>query len=501
MLKAKILLQTKTFRAISACQQHSNASSHKTEFEAPKPFSQIPQPKKLPLIGTMLDYSKRRNFDPLLIHHLFQKRHRELGPIFKENPLPGLTSPVVHISAPDDVEAVYRHEQKWPNRPVFDPITRGRELNKMSPGIFGYQGQQWYNIRKFYNENLLTNKIIATYTEQHLEVGNDLADYIEKNLDKNSEIPDIEEVIQKWALECTTVFAMNAKIGLFKGEVTEEAKNFIKETRRLLSCWNDLVNAVPFWKFVKNKKARDLEKVQKEHFAALRNYMDQQKQKFGVSRFQQIIDESDLDEKDKEVVIVDVIGAGLDTTSNAAAFVLYCLASNPEKQEILRKEINELFASGKEITGRTLQSMKYMHAVNLETQRLFPLTVFLQRKLHTELVLSGYQVPAETTVQFNANITNHRDSKYFDNPDEFVPERWLDRSHNKGNKFTLSGSFGMGSRMCPGRRFAMQEVESLVIALLSRFKLEYHHEPIDQHVRLIGIPSKTPMYTFIPLKK
>ena len=55
---------------------------------------------------------------------------------------------------------------------------------------------------------------------------------------------------------------------------------------------------------------------------------------------------------EKESIILDVLAAGVDTTSNAAAFVLYCLAVNPDKQEKLREEVNQVMDSGEEITGK-----------------------------------------------------------------------------------------------------------------------------------------------------
>ena len=48
---------------------------------------------------------------------------------------------------------------------------------------------------------------------------------------------------------------------------------------------------------------------------------------------------------------MDFIGAGVETTSGAAVFVLYALASNPDKQEKLRKEINEKFDQNN-VTGK-----------------------------------------------------------------------------------------------------------------------------------------------------
>ena len=51
----------------------------------------------------------------------------------------------------------------------------------------------------------------------------------------------------------------------------------------------------------------------------------------------------------KDITLLDVLSAGVDTTTNAASFVLYCLATNPEKQEILREEIRQVANAGEDI--------------------------------------------------------------------------------------------------------------------------------------------------------
>jgi len=49
--------------------------------------------------------------------------------------------------------------------------------------------------------------------------------------------------------------------------------------------------------------------------------------------------------------MMDFIGAGVETTAGAAVFVLYALASNPDNQEKLRKEIHEKFDENN-VTGK-----------------------------------------------------------------------------------------------------------------------------------------------------
>ena len=54
--------------------------------------------------------------------------------------------------------------------------------------------------------------------------------------------------------------------------------------------------------------------------------------------------------------------AGYDTTANALSFAFYLLAKNPECQERLRKEMQEMQDSDGEITYQKLMEAKYLDA-------------------------------------------------------------------------------------------------------------------------------------------
>jgi len=75
----------------------------------------------------------------------------------------------------------------------------------------------------------------------------------------------------------------------------------------------------------------------------------------------------------------------------------------------------------------------------------------------------------------------HRDPRYYEEPEAFRPERWLDGLADRlpaGAYFP----FGDGPRRCIGQGFAMLEA-SLVIATLARrfrFSLEPGHDVVPE---------------------
>ena len=93
---------------------------------------------------------------------------------------------------------------------------------------------------------------------------------------------------------------------------------------------------------------------------------------------------------------MDALGAGTDTTGSQATMLLYHLAANPDKQEILNKEICEVVgATGGKMTEETLAQMRYLKACQTESMRLAYIAPFTARETQvnstfiTSLIMFG----------------------------------------------------------------------------------------------------------------
>lgn len=193
------------------------------------------------------------------------------------------------------------------------------------------------------------------------------------------------------------------------------------------------------------------------------------KEKKGVpnemSILEKLIAKCGEDSKIPEVMSLDALTAGIDTTGNTSAFLLYHLASNPDKQELLFKEINQVVGDGP-ITAALLNDLKYLKAVQHESQRLLPAIGGMSRVTQKDMVLGGYQVPKGTKVSM-LWTSSMRSERNFEQADKFLPERWLRGcpQHHQAHPFAFI-PFGHGARMCIGRRFAELEVQILAIQTL-----------------------------------
>jgi cytochrome P450 family 12 len=91
---------------------------------------------------------------------------------------------------------------------------------------------------------------------------------------------------------------------------------------------------------------------------------------------------------------MDMIGAGVDTTSAALSFTLYNLAKHPDKQEILRQEILKILPTKDSVLDvKSLDNVPYLRAVIKESFRIYPVTNGNLRRLKQDVVLQGYQIP------------------------------------------------------------------------------------------------------------
>ena len=190
------------------------------------------------------------------------------------------------------------------------------------------------------------------------------------------------------------------------------------------------------------------------------------------------------------VMAMDAMMAGVDTTGAAATFLLYQLAANPEKQELLYEEIRETVGAGGKVTEAALRRMKYLRAASQESLRLMPVANGAGRRTQRDLVLSNYKVPAGTCVIYWVFIPCLSPGQY-SQPERFLPERWLrgHEAHHQAHPFSHI-PFGHGARSCIGRRFAELETNILVIKILQRYRLEYQGPPLGVTAAFINKPDR-----------
>lgn len=170
--------------------------------------------------------------------------------------------------------------------------------------------------------------------------------------------------------------------------------------------------------------------------------------------------------------ISDLFGAGSETTSSTTRWVLLLMALHPEVQARVQREIDEAVARNSLPSLKDRDKMPYTDAMLLETLRyssLLPLSLF--HATTEEVKISGYTVPKGTLLMANVEGC-HRDPTYWEKPDEFYPEHFLDKEGRLLTKKEGFLPFSTGRRQCLGESLARMELFLFVSAILQNFTIK-----------------------------
>ncbi|KAI0512268.1 hypothetical protein KFK09_012907 [Dendrobium nobile] len=141
---------------------------------------------------------------------------------------------------------------------------------------------------------------------------------------------------------------------------------------------------------------------------------------------------------------------------------------NPRVMKKLQEELQNATNgnSHRLIQESELEKLEHLKQVIKESLRLKP--PLIPRETIKECEIQGYTIPAYTRVIIN-NAAISTDPNIWENPLEFLPERFegIDVDF-KGHDFELL-PFGLGRRKCPGINFAMVIVELALANLLHCF--------------------------------
>jgi len=175
---------------------------------------------------------------------------------------------------------------------------------------------------------------------------------------------------------------------------------------------------------------------------------------------------------------MNLLLAGHETTALALTWAFWLLSRHPEEAAALRGSLADALGDREPGYG-DLRELHRAYAVVAETLRLFPPAWILEREAEEDLELSGWTVPAGSTV-LASQFVLHRDPRFWPAPDAFRPERWLDADgrFSEDNPGVPRGAwfpFGAGTRICIGESFAWTEAV-LALAVLAR-RREFRVDP------------------------
>jgi cytochrome P450 len=166
--------------------------------------------------------------------------------------------------------------------------------------------------------------------------------------------------------------------------------------------------------------------------------------------------------------VLTIFLAGHETTANALSWTWHLLAEHPEVEDRMSKELREVLA-GRPPAVEDLPRLRYTDMVVKESMRLYPPSWAFGREALADCEIGGYHVPAGTQLVMSQWVT-HRDPRYYEEPEEFRPDRWAESSTTLLPKYAYF-PFGGGPRLCIGQSFARMEAVLLLATIAQEFRL------------------------------
>uniref|UniRef100_A0A2N9HH89 Cytochrome P450 n=1 Tax=Fagus sylvatica TaxID=28930 RepID=A0A2N9HH89_FAGSY len=449
-----------------------------------------PSPPKLPIIGNLHQISQ-------LPHQSLLQLSKKYGPVMLLH-LGGIPT-VILSSAEAAKEALKVHDLASCSRP---PLASFKRLSyNYKDMAFSPYSDYWREIRKICVLELFSVKRVQSYKFIREE---EVASLVESISHYSSSSTPIDLSKKLYTLTASVTFRI-AFGKSFRGSDldNERFQEVVHEAEAMLGSFS-ASEYFPFVGWIMDKFSGRFQRLERI-FHELDNF------------FQHVID-LHLNPERKKLEHGDIIDVLLKVEreqieSGAARFtkqnIKAVLLSLPRTRRVMKKaqdEVRNYVGNKGKVIESDIDHLLYLKMIVKETFRLHPpATLLIPRETVSHFKINGYDIYPKMLVQVNAWAIG-RDPKYWKNPEEFIPERFIDNSIDyKGQHFELL-PFGAGRRGCPGIYMATTTIELALANLLYCFdwKLPYGMNEEDINMEeIVGLSlttdKKTPL-NLVPIK-
>ncbi|KAG9353362.1 hypothetical protein JZ751_017939 [Albula glossodonta] len=437
-------------------------------------LNSIPGPTSWPLVGSLIELLRKGGLTRQ--HEALIDYHKKYGKIFKIK-LGSFES--VHIGAPCLLEALYRKESLYPQRLEIKPWKAYRDLRNEAYGLLIMEGKDWQRVRSAFQQKLMKPTEVAKLDGKINQV---LADFV-KRIERASHNGKIKDLF-----------------GLLHQDVNEEAINFITAVKTMMSTFGMMmVTPVELHRSLNTKTWRDHTDAWDRIFSTAKLYIDKRLKRHLAKPSEDflcdIFHHSDISKKELYAATTELQIGGVETTANSMLWAIFNLSRNPRAQSRLLQEIQAVIPIGQSPSAEHIKGMPYLKACIKESMRVTPSIPFNSRTLDKETVLGEYVLPKGTVLMINSHALGSNE-EYFDDGKQFKPERWL-RSRDTIKPFTYV-PFGIGKRMCIGRRLAELEMQLALCWLIREYEIvATDYEPVEAIHSGLLVPNRELPVAFI----
>jgi len=160
--------------------------------------------------------------------------------------------------------------------------------------------------------------------------------------------------------------------------------------------------------------------------------------------------------------------AGHETTATLITVTFYYLLRNLKIIKKLQDEIDLVLGNSKEITIEHIDKLIYLQCVIKESLRIRNSVAGVSRDASEDVYIGKYFLPKGTRVIISINSMHH-DPNYWEKPEEYFPERWINLNDTVVRADGYYIPFSAGPRICIGQRLAREEALVYFALVLKNF--------------------------------
>lgn len=410
-----------------------------------------PGPRGLPLLGSVVGFYR----DPLGFVTKVAEQHGDVALI----QMAGL--PFYQLSSPKAIHEVL--------------VTKSRDFGKGALGaerrlLFGKglatnEGDDWRRQRRLTQPAFQKSRILRYGESMSLQLQKGLATW------PVGESVDLHPMIMRQALEIVSKVLFGANIGERATEVGERLEilmEFFATQMNFVTRFLPRGMQTPGQKRFRSAVA-DLDRIVYGIIADRRRSPEPGDDLLSILLGARFDDGSALTDKQLRDEVMTLFLAGHETTSLALSWTFALLGQNPSVEEKLVQEVDQVLG-GRASTPADLPRLSYATRVLKESMRLYPPAWILARQAVRDVEIAGVMIPKRAFVTMSQWVM-HRDSRYWIEPERFVPDRWTEDFERTLPKFVYF-PFGGGQRVCIGSEFAMMEAVLFLTSILQRFRFK-----------------------------
>jgi cytochrome P450 len=447
-----------------------------TETEPVRPsalreFTDLPRPRGLPLLGSMLQ------IDAAKLHLRLEQWARKYGALFRFTM--GRQSFLV-VADHAVFQTVLRNRPDQFQRPLRSG-TITREMG-FDTGVFSANDDLMRRQRRM---------VMAAFDPSHVKayfpaigkVAQRLRERWVKAARAGAPI-DLQADLMRFTVDTIAGLAFGAEINTLESDEDVIQRHLDKI---LPAIHNRTFTLVPYWRYFRLPADRRLDRSILEMKSAIADFIahartriqaDSARREHPHDLLEAMIvaadrGDSGLDDRDVAGNVLTMLLAGEDTTANTLTWMIYLLKRNPEALACARDEVRRVVGDPSAMTLEQIGALDYVEACAQETMRLKPAAPLIAAQAIVDTTVADVRVPARTVI-FGVMRHDAMNDSYFPNPTAFLPERWL----RDGEPTTIEVSakrvsmpFGAGPRICPGRYLALLEMKVAMATLLGCFDL------------------------------